>query len=96
MESKISTPHSRLSFIEEEFRKLKEKFPEEFKKTEVILNSEISNDMKLLIIESETLNKEFCLCFLKIFYQNLYYLHSDSKYFEIANMKYTKIETLFN
>lgn len=87
----------KLKVIEQEFSKLKEEYPIEFSKTENILRDiEISNDTKLLLIELEISNKEFCLKFLKTFYQNLYYMVTDSKYFDLVNKKYTNFSQFFN
>lgn len=88
---------TKLKFIEEEFRRLKENFPDEFSKVEDILSdTEISKDLQLLIIELEIPNQEFCLKFLKIFYQNMYYIHSDPKYSQLVNEKYIQFTKLFN
>ncbi len=87
----------KLKLIENEFRKLKEKFPLEFQIAEEILEDKsLSLEMQLLKIEVIISNKEFCVNFLKTYYQNMFYIMSDSKYFDFANEKYTNLSQFFN
>lgn len=87
----------KLKLIENEFRRIKEKFPKEFEIVEKILeNKNMNLEMQLLTIEVEIDNKEFCFQFLKTYYQNMFYICSDSKYFDFTNEKYTNLNQFFN